>query len=119
MTDEQDSDRRRHHRMPVLLRVDYDTPDGPAVDHLTSLASGGLFLQTSAPFDLGDRVILTLSLPGVLEPCPLVGTVRRRQTEAGGDSAGPGVGVEFLFRSYEEREQVARFVAMLEDLERE
>ncbi|GAB4515473.1 MAG: hypothetical protein Tsb0020_34050 [Haliangiales bacterium] len=93
-------DKRRYPRTPVVLRVDYDGPDELVFDYTENLSSRGVFLKTSRAFQIGDRIRLMLSFPGLLEPLGLDGTVRWMRSDT-----DPGVGVEF--DDGEERDRVA------------
>lgn len=92
MTDPRDN--RRGVRTEVILKVEYDDPELVAADYLTNLGSGGLFVRTQEPFELGRTLGLTISFPGFLDPLALEGTVRWRRTQDdpdGEEQAGMGI----------------------------
>jgi uncharacterized protein (TIGR02266 family) len=83
-------DKRADPRAPFVLRVNYrDRTD--CLDATENLSRGGLFVQTSEHFQVGQKVDLSLGFPGLLEPVALRGEVVwvRPPRE---DSAG-GVGI--------------------------
>ncbi len=87
-------ERRREARAPVVLRVDYDSASALLADYATDLGTGGLFVRTDLPLEIGASIRLTLSFPGLLEPTEVDATVRwlRRGSAVGrGDSAGYGI----------------------------
>ena len=99
-----DLDKRRDLRTPVVLRVDYDGPDELVFDYTENLSSRGVFLKTVRHFEVGDKIRLMLSFPGLLEPIGLEGTVRWTR-----EDIDPGVGVEF-----EEGDSRQRIEALIE-----
>ena len=67
-------DRRLHPRRPFVLRVDF-AGGRPGGDTTENLSRSGLFVQTDRPFDIGERIPLSLSFPGLLDPIEIVGQV--------------------------------------------
>jgi CheY-like chemotaxis protein len=59
----------------LVLRVEYRDGETTA-DYLTDLDEIGFFLRTERPFVVGDRLSVTLSFPGLLQPLDLGVTVR-------------------------------------------
>ena len=86
-------DRRLHPRRPFVLRVDF-AGGRPGGDTTENLSRGGLFVQTDRPFDVGQRVPLSLSFPGLLDPIEIVGQVVWIRTSRADERAGIGVRVE-------------------------
>jgi uncharacterized protein (TIGR02266 family) len=105
------SERRKCPRVTAILKVEYETADGLAVDYLTDLSDGGLFIRTTLPFEIGETISFTLSFPGLLDPLPLQGIVRRKQGAAGPQDQDQGVGVEFVFSDAKVKETVRGLAA--------
>jgi uncharacterized protein (TIGR02266 family) len=106
------SDRRENTRTQVLLKVQYQEPQDLLSDYLTDLAEGGLFIRTSVPFALGQKISFAVSFPGLMDPMELQGIVRWRMESADAQPDDPaGVGVEFVFQSEDMRRQIAELVA--------
>ena len=83
-------DTRADPRAPFVLRVNFrDRSD--CLDATENLSRGGLFVQTSERFQVGQEVHLSVGFPGLLEPVALRGEVvwMRPPRE---DTAG-GVGI--------------------------
>ena len=110
MSDEQD-ERRLSPRVTALLKIDYPNKTGFFVDYLIDLSQGGLFIRTKMPLQVGDEIDFTISFPGLLEPIPLRGVVRRLASDK---EKNPGVGVEFIFSDDETRKAVERLVHQFE-----
>jgi uncharacterized protein (TIGR02266 family) len=85
-------EQRRFDREPVTLVVEYDGADELVVDYTENLSSGGTFVHTTRPFEVGTQVHLRLSFPGLLSPIALEGVVRWSRDSAAGE---PGAGIEF------------------------
>jgi two-component system chemotaxis response regulator CheY len=106
MSDEQD-ERRLSPRVTALLMIEYPNKTGFIVDYLIDLSQGGLFIRTKMPLQVGDEIEFTISFPGLLEPIPLRGVVRRL---AGDKEKDPGVGVEFIFTDDQTKQTVEKLV---------
>lgn len=90
-----DDDRRREHREPVVLVVDYDGADDLIGDYTENLSTGGTFIHTERELEIGTEVQLVLSFPGLVHPIPIDGMVR--WTRGSGDAEGEsGIGIEFV-----------------------
>ncbi len=89
-------ERRREARAQVVLRVDYDTVRSVLADYATDLATGGLFVRTDLPLEIGATICLVLSFPDLLEPTAVNATVRwHRSGLAVGHGSSAGYGVSF------------------------
>jgi uncharacterized protein (TIGR02266 family) len=83
-------DKRADPRARFVLRVNFrDRSD--CLDATENLSRGGLFVQTTERFEVGQAVELSIGFPGLLEPVPLRGEVVWARP-AREDSAG-GVGI--------------------------
>lgn len=84
---------RRQPRLPINLRVQYRTAGAFLVAYSVNLSKGGIFLETSAPLEIGARVALTFEVPGagVLDVAGVCAWVR----SASPDGLPSGMGVQF------------------------
>lgn len=106
------ADRRINIRTQVLLKVEYQEPEDLLADYLTDLAEGGLFIRTTVPFKLDQKITFAVSFPGLLDPVQLTGIVRWRLDPNPDRAEDPvGVGVEFIFQNEQQRHQMADLVA--------
>lgn len=86
-------DRRAHPRFPLVLAVEYPDSAPRIRDQTENLSAGGLFIRTERHFEPGDRVMLLVSFPNVLEPVELQVEVRRVRPAEGVQPAGVAVWV--------------------------
>ena len=85
-------DKRADPRAPFVLRVNFrDRTD--CLDATENLSRGGLFVQTSDRFEVGQRVELSLAFPGLLEPVGLRGEVVWVRPPRQDSSGGVGIRV--------------------------
>lgn len=87
------ADKRAHPRVPFVLKVDYRDRQALA-DATENLSGAGLFIQTDLPMEIGARVPLSLSFPGLLNPVEIVGKVAWIRPERSGRAAGVGISVD-------------------------
>jgi uncharacterized protein (TIGR02266 family) len=98
-------EKRRHPRVPLLLRIDY--PGEPGLrDATENLSAGGLFIRTSRSIRVGERLPLLVSFPGLLEPLRLEVEVTWARPPATGVPGG--VAVRIPPELVEQRQQLAR-----------
>lgn len=108
------ADRRRSPRVHVLLRLEYEARDDLAADYVTDLADGGLFIRTDLNLEVGARVAVSLSFPGLLEPTVVECVVRwRRPPDPQTPREQVGVGVEFIGSLPEQQERVQALLQRL------
>jgi DNA-binding response OmpR family regulator len=90
---------------PLILRAELFYKGRSIVGHTMELTSLSALVRTDEPLDLGDRLVVRLSFPGLLEPFDIEAQVVAKQV-----AAGPGqpaaVKVVFVFA---EESEAARF----------
>jgi len=106
-----EEDRRKGTRVPAEVKVDYRTVGSFITDYSKDLSQGGIFVQTSLPLAVDQRVRLRITLPGRELPFALDGVVRWVRSPQ--DSESPGMGVEFEEFDEATREALRRFVESL------
>jgi len=84
-------DKRLHPRVPLVLRVEYPGESPAANDWTENISAAGLFVRTLRRWALGQRVVFTVSFPGLLPPTPVDGHVT--WVRPGTPSAPAGCGV--------------------------
>lgn len=90
------SDNRRAPRLPVEVKVDYRTVGSFITDYTKDISKGGVFIRTSLPLEIGERVRLRLTLPGGDAPFALDGVVKWTSTLRDKEKHPPGMGIEFV-----------------------
>ncbi|MBL8956947.1 MAG: TIGR02266 family protein [Myxococcaceae bacterium] len=86
-------EKRHDERFPFVLKVEYSDRKQVA-DATENLSSGGLFIQTEQPWQVGDVVPLALSFPGLLDPIEIVGRVTWIRPALGSGVGGVGIAVQ-------------------------
>ena len=81
------SHRRKHPRKPCSIRVTYFTQDWGFIDSITNISDGGVFIETSETFSVGQQMKLMFWRPNRKEPIKAEGQVAWNRPK--------GVGVEF------------------------
>ena len=103
------AERRRYSRKRVTVRVDLRGEHQFYAGFTENISTGGLFVATRAPFDLGDEIDVRLALMGHLG----VEEVRTRVAWIRPDSGGgllPGMGLEFIDLPEAAHQQIKEFV---------
>lgn len=107
-------DNRRTERLPAEVKVDYRTVGSFITDYTQNISKGGMFIRTSLPLDVGEKVRLRLTLPGGDAPFALDGIVKWVATLREREKHAPGMGVEFVDFDDEVRHQLEAFVNAVE-----
>lgn len=87
-------ERRNFLRVPLRVEVNLRNENTFFTGFSENLSEGGLFIATEAPFDIGDRVDLTLSLMGD-QPTTQRATVRWIRPFGAIGGLPTGIGVQF------------------------
>ncbi len=88
-SDNQESpeEKRRHPRKPCSIVVDYASRDRAFRDYIRDISSGGVFIETSKEFSIGDEIMMTFSISSKQRPFKFTGQVVRITDN--------GIGVKF------------------------
>ena len=82
-------ERRKHERKTCLLSVDWSVSNSIYTNAITNVSEGGMFIETTEPFEIGQTISLRILAPPHLNKInQLHATIRR--IEPG------GIAVEFL-----------------------
>lgn len=106
------ADQRRHPRQALL--VDFKARDTEGTGHLlfeaVDVSAGGAFLRSDILLEQGDALVLEFRVPGVprlMRSAAKVAWVRRFPK----DGEPPGMGVQFLALTEEDRTVLSTFLA--------
>ncbi|MCC7381372.1 MAG: TIGR02266 family protein [Deltaproteobacteria bacterium] len=107
------SNRRKATRLGVEVKVDYRTVGSFITDYTKDISQGGIFVATSLPLDVGEKVRLRITMPGRDLPFALEGVVRWNALVQDKEKQTPGMGIEFTNFGDEVKDELARLVAKL------
>jgi hypothetical protein len=80
----------------LKCQVMSDVWEGPAPHVIRDLSSRGVFLDSDLPLEVGEKVVVAVTPPGVAFPLYLYGRVRRvRFARRSTDGFSTGMGIEF------------------------
>lgn len=106
-------DNRRDERLSAELKVDYRTGGSFVTDYSANVSRKGVFIRTSHPLPVGEKVRLRLQLPEGDEPFALDGVVKWVCTVRDKDRHPPGMGVEFIDLPEDIRQMIDRLVRQI------
>lgn len=82
-------------RVPVRIRIEYETADRFFQDYIRNLSLGGIFIETSNPLPVKTRLNVQFSLPGLKKPISADGMVVHTQSLGKQNPAVVGMGIRF------------------------
>jgi Tfp pilus assembly protein PilZ len=100
--------KRVHKRISCLITADCLHQSRASNNYIKDIGFGGVFIETSQPFALGDEITLTLSLSHHVKPFKITGTVVRTVPD--------GVGVQFKTMSQVQDMLIKGMVEKVEEL---
>lgn len=109
-----DDNTRSDPRHVAEVKVDYRSAGSFMTDYAANISKGGIFIKTSLPLPVGERVRLRLTLPGGDAPFALDGVVKWVSTLRDKDKPMAGMGVEFVNFDDEIREKLKALVRAYE-----
>lgn len=107
MVETDGSDRRRHPRGPIELKVEYKRVNTFFADFTKNISKGGTFIKTNKPLDIGTEFLFKLYVPALEQPLALRGNVQwvvSPEEAESGDS--PGMGISFIYESGGHRDEI-------------
>jgi type IV pilus assembly protein PilZ len=118
------AERRAHERIPVLIEVDYRASDTFLFAYITDISAMGIFVRTTQPEPPGTHLHLRFTPPGGEASLEFEGEViwinpLRNDGLDGTDGRNPGMGIQFVALSMEQRDRILALVrtfAYLDDV---
>lgn len=104
------SDRRRYLRVPLRVKVTNKATEIFEYFLSTNISIGGMFLKTETPYVVDTFVKLEFPLPGETRLISVDGRVVRVVPPYTNSEHPPGMGVQFMFLSPEDKEAIEKFV---------
>lgn len=92
------TNKRQHDRYDCLVAVDYDISDWTYQCFLRDISLGGAYIETEQAIAVGQKIILTLSVPE-MRNCAINGQVVRRDKK--------GIGIRFDALSLQQKQVIA------------
>lgn len=90
------NERRKHLRIPVRIRIQYQVADQFFTDYIQNLSLGGIFVETADPLPVHTTLKVQFSLPSLEKPIVADGiVVHRVEIGKGKGRAGSGMGIRF------------------------
>ena len=97
--------KRGHTRKPFLMVVDYASPDRLYKDFIQNISPGGVFIETSVPFSVGQEISLAFPLPKSQRHVKIAGEVARVDKK--------GIGVKFKVADQEQETLIETLLEMI------
>jgi uncharacterized protein (TIGR02266 family) len=111
--DEDGKEKRQFPREDLLLKVQYPDMDDFLHDCTENVSRGGTFIFSEKDWNIGDRIKLVLSFPGLLKPVDLMAEVTWKRRDS-----VKGIGVKFLFDEFPgTREKLEQLLEAIENKE--
>jgi type IV pilus assembly protein PilZ len=104
-------DKRAAPRVPVQWSVDCKTEDTFLYASITNVSALGIFVATIDPLPVGTEMTLRFATADCAEPFVLRGRVQwLNELRPDGDDVNPGMGIQFIGISPEDRERLVEAV---------
>ena len=108
-----DEEKRGTDRMPIELKVEYKRLNTFLSDYTKNISSGGTFIRTKTPLEIGTEFVFRLVVPTVEQALEIRGVVKWVSDRDDGTDPGMGMGIEFRFQDDEQRDALKRLVEKL------
>lgn len=114
--DETGGNKGEKQRRARRVSLDYDVTVGMESDAmfytglLKDISSGGLFIATTKPHNVGDKISLQLNLPGSDDPLQVNGVIKWHRGEYVSEELPEGVGVELSDLDPEVRKAINQYL---------
>jgi Tfp pilus assembly protein PilZ len=96
-------EKRKHPRKACLLSVEYSIKDSIFTNYIRNISNDGVFIETTEPFEEGQRVMLKILAPYNLKDVNrIIGEVVRVDAD--------GIAVRFKKESPEDEKMIRMFV---------
>jgi len=107
LDDEEFSEKRKYNRKDFIRIVDYTVGDRYYRDFIKDMSEGGIFIETSNEFSLGQKILMTFVSPDYQRPFKISGEIIHAQ-------AG-GIGVKFKIESQVQESVLKSYVNMIQN----
>jgi len=105
-------ERRRAPRRPVEIWVEESTDRELYFQRGANISAGGIYLERTVPHARGTMISIKFTLPGDSLPIQVGGQI----VNVHDDAATPGMGVQFVGLTDNDRQRIERFVGQVDDV---
>lgn len=103
---EEEGEQRKYDRKDFLRIIDYTVKDRYYRDFIQDISEGGLFIETTNEFSVGQKILMTFASPDYQKPFKINGEVIHTHTD--------GIGVKFNIESQVQQLVLRSFVGMIQ-----
>ncbi|MFH1809839.1 MAG: TIGR02266 family protein [Pseudomonadota bacterium] len=107
-----DPNARREERIPARLRVEYRRAGKVEVDLAGNISTGGAFVRTANPLQVGDPLLLSFDVPDRRLPLQVAARVKWVTPFGDINNALAGMGVEFVALDDDKRQALQSLVRL-------
>lgn len=100
-------DERVSARKACKLTVDYQSQDNAHTKHILDISTGGVFIETSEPIDVGQEIKLTFAFPDSPNALKVNGEIVWRNPK--------GIGVKFIDITQQQVDKIKTYTADVTD----
>lgn len=108
MTNEKE--RRTSERLPVQLRVDYQSAESFISEYTMNISRGGMFISTRTPLNIGTTIELIFRIPNREVPFKILGEVAWITPYDRKSNLIPGMGIRFKEMKEEDKKAFDNFI---------
>ena len=98
-------ERRHHTRKPFITVVDFASQGRPYREFAQDISGGGVYIETSGSFSVGQDVVLTFPFPDSQKHMKITGRIAR--------VVDTGIGVQFNMRSFRDELPIRSLLKVL------
>jgi len=106
LDEEQISENRKYDRKDFIRIIDYTVGDKYYRDFIQDISEGGLFIDTSNEFSVGQKILMTFISPYYQKPFKMHGEIIHVQTD--------GIGVKFKIKSQVQESVLKSFMEKIQ-----
>lgn len=108
-------EKRRDPRTLIKIKIDYESEGAYLYSYSKDLSEGGIFIQTSNPLKVGERIKLKFILPELLEKVETWGEVAWVNEGGGAEGVSEGMGVRFVELESEKAKLIEEVIHKIEE----
>ncbi len=103
-------ERRTNERLPVQLRVDYQSTESFISEYTMNISRGGMFISTRSPLNVGTVIELMFHIPNREVPFKIIGEVAWVTPYDRKSNLIPGMGIKFKNMREEDKRAFEEFI---------